>query len=56
MNRWNISKIFFFNSNGEEIREIDFDLNTVNIITGASGTGKTAVIKALDYCLGSSTC
>lgn len=28
----------------------------MNIITGASGTGKSAVIKALDYCLGSSKC
>ncbi|VXA84860.1 conserved hypothetical protein [Acinetobacter sp. 8I-beige] len=56
MNRWNISKIFFFNAKGDEIREITFDINAVNIITGASGTGKTAIIKALDYCLGSSTC
>ncbi|MDO7216984.1 DUF3732 domain-containing protein [Acinetobacter nosocomialis] len=56
MKRWNISKIFFFNSNGQEIREIDFDLNCVNIITGASGTGKTAIIKAIDYCLGASKC
>lgn len=56
MKRWNINKIFFFNSDGEEIREINFDLNSVNIITGASGTGKTAIIKAIDYCLGSSKC
>lgn len=28
----------------------------VNIITGASGTGKSALIKAIDYCLGSSKC
>ncbi|GEA68401.1 hypothetical protein PA3_25590 [Acinetobacter pittii] len=56
MKRWNINKIFFFNSDGEEIREINFDLNSVNIITGASGTGKTAIIKAIDYCLGASKC
>jgi hypothetical protein len=28
----------------------------VNIITGASGTGKSTLIKAIDYCLGSSKC
>ena len=28
----------------------------MNIITGASGTGKSTLIKAIDYCLGSSKC
>lgn len=28
----------------------------MNIITGASGTGKSALIKAIDYCLGSGQC
>ena len=37
-------------------REIIFDIGSVNIITGASGTGKSAIIKSLDYCLGSSKC
>lgn len=55
MTRWNIASIFFL---GEEegFREIELDVGRVNVITGASGTGKSAVIKALDYCLGSSKC
>lgn len=39
-----------------EIRTIDLQLNSVNIITGASQTGKTALIDIIDYCLGSDTC
>lgn len=55
MKRWNIKCIFFLGENGA-FRTIDLDADRVNIITGASGTGKSAVIKALDYCLGSSKC
>ncbi|WP_048439163.1 DUF3732 domain-containing protein [Caenimonas sp. SL110] len=55
MKRWNIASVFFI---GEEdsFRIIELDADRVNIITGASGTGKSAVIKALDFCLGSSKC
>lgn len=55
MKRWNIESIFFI---GEEdtFRIITLKPGCVNVITGASGTGKSAVIKALDYCLGSSEC
>ncbi|WP_037588028.1 DUF3732 domain-containing protein [Stenoxybacter acetivorans] len=53
--RWNISKIFFIGVEGA-FREISLDAGKVNIITGASGTGKSAIIKAIDYCLGSSKC
>src|SRR3546814_20930785 len=28
----------------------------MNIITGASGTGKSTIIKVIDYCLGSGKC
>ncbi|TAL98747.1 MAG: DUF3732 domain-containing protein [Paraburkholderia sp.] len=55
MKRWNVKTIFFLGVNGA-FREISLDPGKVNIVTGASGTGKSAVIKALDYCLGSSTC
>ncbi len=55
MNRWNIEKIFFLGEEGK-FRMIELDVGRVNVITGASGTGKSAVIKALDYCLGSSEC
>jgi hypothetical protein len=37
-------------------REIDFHLGRVNVITGASRTGKTAIIPIIDYCLGSANC
>lgn len=37
-------------------REIDFKIDKVNVITGASGKGKSSVISIIDYCLGSSKC
>ena len=39
-----------------ELREIPFYPNKVNVITGASGTGKSAILAIIDYCLGSSKC
>lgn len=55
MKRWNIASVFFIGE-GDSFRIIELEAGRVNIITGASGTGKSAVIKALDYCLGSSKC
>lgn len=55
MTRWNIETIFFLSVTGKR-REITLKPGEVNIITGASGTGKSALIKAIDYCLGSSKC
>jgi len=52
--RWNIAAIFFLGLDGRH-RVVPFEPG-VNIITGASGTGKSALIKAIDYCLGSSRC
>lgn len=37
-------------------RVIQFELNKVNVITGASRTGKSAIIPIIDYCLGSKSC
>lgn len=37
-------------------RRLRFDLGKVNVISGASRTGKSAVIPIIDYCLGSRTC
>src|SRR5689334_6577040 len=37
-------------------KEIEFKLNEINIITGASRTGKSAIIPIIDYCLASGTC
>jgi energy-coupling factor transporter ATP-binding protein EcfA2 len=55
MKRWNIKTIFFLGVTGER-REINFEVDQVNIVTGASGTGKSTLIKAVDYCLGSKNC
>ena len=45
-----------FYSKNQQIRVIEFKANEVTIITGASNTGKSAVITSIDYCLGSSSC
>lgn len=37
-------------------REVEFETDKVNVITGASRTGKSAIIPIIDYCLGSSAC
>jgi Protein of unknown function (DUF3732) len=39
-----------------KLRRLRFALGQVNVISGASRTGKSAVIPIIDYCLGSSTC
>ena len=39
-----------------EPRRLPFELGKVNVITGASRTGKSAVIPIIDYCLGSGKC
>lgn len=49
-----ISSLHLYNAEGD-IRSVNFHLNAVNVITGKSGTGKSAVVKILDYCLGRST-
>lgn len=38
------------------IRRIDFDIDKVNVITGGSEKGKSAIIAIIDYCLGSGQC
>ena len=55
MSRWNIRSIFFLGVGGAR-RDVDLTPGAMNIITGASGTGKSALIKAIDYCLGSGQC
>ena len=46
-----ILALAIYNGAGER-RELRFDPGKVNIITGASKTGKTALIDIVDYCLG----
>ena len=40
----------------DKMRVVPLRLNEVNIITGKSGTGKTALSDIIDYCLGRTTC
>lgn len=46
---FNIKKIILWLKNGKR-REIDFVNNKVNVITGDSNTGKTAILQIIDYC------
>lgn len=39
-----------------EPRVLPFTLGAVNVISGASKTGKSAIIPIIDYCLGSDRC
>ncbi len=48
-----IKSIVLYNSKGQ-VRVLPFKLSSVNIITGRSGTGKSALTRIVEYCLGSS--
>lgn len=49
-----VKSIILYHRDGRQ-RELSFRLGAVNIITGASRTGKSSIIHILDYCLGRST-
>ena len=49
-----IRSIVLYNFEGA-VRSLDFRTGSVNIITGKSRTGKSAIIDIVDYCLGRST-
>lgn len=52
-----IKKLILWPKNSNfQPKEIEFKLNEINIITGASRTGKSAIIPIIDYCLASGTC
>ena len=40
----------------QERNEVTFEMNAVNVITGASRTGKSAICGLIDYCMGSREC
>lgn len=46
-----ISKIKLWFRNGSKPRTINFYNDKVNVITGASSTGKSSILKIIDYCL-----
>ena len=49
-----IKKVILWLINGK-LRVLDFEPNKVNVITGESNTGKTAILEIIDYCLFSSS-
>ncbi|QEM12378.1 DUF3732 domain-containing protein [Mucilaginibacter rubeus] len=50
-----ILKVILWPKNKEfKYRELNFRTDKVNVITGGSGRGKSALISIIDYCLGSS--
>ena len=55
--RFEINKVILWpRREGLSPREVDFVSGTVNVISGASQTGKSALIPIVDYCLGSGRC
>lgn len=55
MSGWQIQRVLFYSHDGRN-KTVDFDLEKVNIITGVSNSGKSAIVEVIDYCLGSSRC
>jgi hypothetical protein len=51
-----ILKLVLWSRAGFPPRTVDFEPGMVNVISGASKTGKSAVIPIIDYCLGSGKC
>ncbi|URL59863.1 DUF3732 domain-containing protein [Luteibacter flocculans] len=50
-----IAKIILYSRKGE-VRELPFKQGSLNVLTGASKSGKSAIIDIVDYCTGRSTC
>ncbi|MDO9044775.1 MAG: DUF3732 domain-containing protein [Methanobacteriaceae archaeon] len=50
-----ILNLILYNHEGA-IEKLDFELGKLNIISGESQTGKTALLSIIDYCLGSGHC
>ena len=54
--RFQILKLILWPRDGSSPRVVTFQPGLVNVITGASKTGKSAVIPIIDYCLASQHC
>ena len=50
-----IAKLILYSREGE-IRELAFHTGALNVLTGASKTGKSAIIDIIDYCTGRGEC
>lgn len=53
---FHIKKIVLWPKGDFKRREIELEVGSVNVISGASKTGKSAVIPIIDYCLCASKC
>lgn len=51
-----ILRVILWSRVGGEPRVVKFEAGKVNVISGASKTGKSSVIPIIDYCLGSEKC
>lgn len=49
--KFRINKIKLWFKNNSAPRVLEFQNNKINVITGASGTGKTSILAIIDYCL-----
>jgi len=54
--QFQILKLILWSKAGHDPRIVTFKPGMVNVISGASKTGKSAVIPIIDYCLGSGKC
>jgi hypothetical protein len=54
--QFQILKLILWSKAGHEPRVLEFEPGMVNVISGASKTGKSAVIPIIDYCLASGKC
>lgn len=50
-----IAKIVLYSRTGD-VRELKFNLDGLSVLTGASKTGKSAIIDIVDYCTGRKEC
>ncbi|MDN7626038.1 DUF3732 domain-containing protein [Burkholderia cenocepacia] len=51
-----LRQVILWPRRGGEPRVVNFEPGVVNVISGASKTGKSSVIPIIDYCLGSEKC
>lgn len=55
--KFSINSLILWPKNSSyKYRCVKFHSNKVNIITGGSQTGKSAIIPIIDYCLGAGDC
>ncbi|PCF96331.1 DUF3732 domain-containing protein [Vreelandella nigrificans] len=51
-----VRQVILWPRHGGEPRVVEFEPGVVNVISGASKTGKSSVIPIIDYCLGAGKC